>query len=232
MISRRIDRWVEMTKWPAAVLAVASWPLTTYAWGLLLAKIPSYPFYSLMFGAGVLAVVCLARTSIARSTFVLRLIEIERDITQSILAFAMLHPVVGFGENLNKGSRVRWLGRGNWIMLAAPYFIPTAAIAIWVLSLILFQSLRSLALGFGISYHVIALVVQFRNGSSELRRLGKRFCWMFLPAMNFLIVGCAAAFALNGFAGIGEFLYDSSQLPSLVWRWSCGLFVSKSSLAE
>lgn len=219
MISKQIDRLVERTKWPAAGMAVATLPFTIYAWGNLLNQCPTYPGYSTMFGIGVFLFVLLARTTIAQSAFAIRFIELERDLTQSVLALAMLHPVVGYGKNENKGSRVRWLGRGNWVMLAAPYFVPTATIVLWLVSLILFQSLRCLVLGFGVSYHMVAVMIQCQTGTSELRRLGRKFCWMFLPAINLLVAGCIAAFALNGFTGVGDFLIDWISLPRLIVDW-------------
>ena len=230
MISKQIDRLVERTKWPAAGMAVATLPFTLYAWGNLLNQCATYPGYATMFGIGIFLFILLARTTIAQSAFARRFIELERDLTQSVLALAMLHPVVGYGKNENKGSRVRWLGRGNWVMLAAPYFVPTATIVLWLGSLILFQSLRSLVLGFGVSYHMVAVLIQCQTGTSELRRLGRKFCWMFLPAMNLLVAGCVAAFALNGFTGVGDFLFDWISLPRLIVDWLFGKRVE--SLAE
>lgn len=206
MISKRIDRMVEWTKWPAACLAVLSLPLTVYAWTQLFSQVPKYPGFSIMFGIGVGLFVLLARSTLAKTAFARRLIELERDLTQSVLAMAMMHPVIGYGQNQNKGSRVRWLGRGNWIMLAAPYFVPTATLILWLVSLILFQSLRCLVLGFGISYHVTAVALQCSSGTSELRRLGRKFCWMFLPAANLFVAGLVAAYSLNGFSGAGDFV--------------------------
>ena len=219
MISKRIDRLVEWTKWPAALVAVLTIPLTIYAWWKLFYQVQTYPGYSLMFALGVGLFVCLARTSLAQTAFVRRMVELERDLTQSILAFAMLHPVVGYGKNQTKGSRVRWLGRGNWIMLAAPYFVPTATILLWLVSLILFQSLRSLVLGFGISYHLSAVAIQCRTGTSETRRLGRKFCWMFLPATNFLVAGLVAAYSLNGLGGMGDFSYEWMGPPRMLFTW-------------
>lgn len=225
MISKRIDKLVESTKWPAAFLAVLTLPLTFFAWWKLFYKVQTYPGYFLLFVIGVGLFVLLIRTTLAQTGFARRLVELERDLTQSVLAFAMLHPVIGYGANQNKGSRVRWLGRGNWIMLAAPHFVPTATILLWLVSLILFQPLRSLVLGFGISYHITAVAIQCRTGTSEVRRLGSKFCWMFLPAANFLVAGLVTAYALNGFSGIGDFLYDWSVLPRMFLSWFLQLVV-------
>jgi len=222
MISKRIDRLVEWTKWPAAFLALFTLPMTAYAWWKLLSRVSTYPGYSLMFAVGIGIFVFLARTSLAQTVFARRMVELERDLTQSILAFAMLHPVIGYGANRAKGSRVRWLGRGNWIMLAAPYFVPTATILLWLVSLLLFSSLRSLVLGFGISYHITAVAIQCQTGTSEVRRLGRKFCWMFLPAANLLVAGLVAAYSLNGFTGMGDFVYDWFGLPralmGMIWK--------------
>jgi hypothetical protein len=232
MISKRIDRLVEWTKWPAAFLAIFTLPLTFYAWWMLFFQVPTYPGYTFMFVVGIAVFVFLARTSFAQTVFARRMIELERDLTQSILAFAMLHPVIGYGANRAKGSRVRWLGRGNWLMLAAPYFVPTATILIWLVSLLLFSSLRCLVLGFGISYHVTAVAIQCQTGTSEVRRLGRKFCWMFLPAANLIVAGLVAAYSLNGFTGIGDFVYDWFGLPralmGMVWK----LFFASESVSD
>lgn len=210
---------VELAKWPAAFFSILTLPLTLNAWGKLFYQTQTYPGYALMFAIGIGLFVFLARTSLAQTAFAKRIVELERDLTQSVLAFAMLHPVIGYGANRAKGSRVRWLGRGNWVMLAAPYFVPTATIILWLISLVLFQSLRSLVLGFGISYHLTAVVIQCRTGTSELRRLGRKFCWMFLPTANLFVAGLVAAYALNGVTCIGDFFYDWLGLPRMVLSW-------------
>ena len=230
MISKRIDRLVEWTKWPAAVVVLCTCPLTIVACGYLLARFAEFPGYATMFTAGIAIFVFLVRTPIARTPFARKLVELERDLTQSVLALAMLHPVVGYGENQDKGSRVRWLGRGNWLMLAAPYFFPMATMLFWLCSLLLFPSLRCLVLGFGISYHVTAVAMQCQVGDSELRRLGRKFCWMFLPAMNLLVAGCVAAYALNGFTGIGDFMYDWCSVPRQLLNSVWGLSFPASSM--
>lgn len=222
MISKRIDRIVEWTKWPAAFVALLTIPMTANAWVRLLRRSVDYPIFMISFCLGVAVLMLMSRSQISKSPWVVSLVQFERDITQSALAMVMLHPVVGFGENRSKGTHVRWLGKGNWIMLAAPYFIPTLTIGLWLVSLVLFQTLRCFVLGFGISYHVAAVIIQWNQSTSELRRLGKRFCWMFLPAANFLVVGLVLSFALNGFTGISQMLQDWLQLPRIVIQaiWS------------
>ena len=224
MISKRIVRLVELTKWPVALFALLTIPFTFYAWGKLFYQVQSYPGYSLMFAIGVGLFVILARTTLAQSSFASRIVELERDVTQSLLAFAMLYPVMGYVSNPSKSSRMRWLGRGNWIMLAAPNFVPTATIALWLVSLLLYQPLRSVVLGFGISYHLTAVVIQCRIGTREIRRLGRKFCWMFMPATNFVVAGLVAAYALNGFGEMGDFAYDWTGPLRMLSKWLWAIF--------
>lgn len=219
MLAKRIDRIVESTKWFAAAASLISTPFVLYALFSLAYRATSYPLHSVLFLFGVVLFVALCRTSVAQWPIVLRLIELERDLTQTVLAFVMLHPVVGFGGNQTKGSRVRWLGRGNWLMLSAPYFVPTAAILMWLLScLVPIASLRCVVLGFGASYHITAVYLQWRGGTSEMRRLGSRFCWLFLPGANLFVIGCLAAFALDGFQSVGFFFGECTELPVLLWN--------------
>lgn len=219
MLAKRIDRIVESTKWFAAAASLVSIPPVLYALWLLLMRATSYPFYSTLFVFGIVLFVALCRTSVAQWPIVLKAIELERDLTQTVLAFVMLHPVVGFGGNQTKGSRVRWLGRGNWLMLSAPYFIPTAAILLWLVAcLIPVASLRCVVLGFGASYHVTAVYLQWQTGTSEMRRLGNRFCSMFLPGANLFVLGCIAAFALDGIHSVGLFIGECAELPISIWN--------------
>ena len=84
MISKRIDRLVEGTKWPVALFAVSTLPLTFYAWWKLLFQIQTYPGYALMFAVGIGVFVVLARTAVARWVFSKRFVYLERDLTRSL----------------------------------------------------------------------------------------------------------------------------------------------------
>jgi hypothetical protein len=80
-----------------------------------------------------------------------------------------------------------------------------------------------------------AVLIQCQTGTSELRRLGRKFCWMFLPAINLLVAGCIAAFALNGFTGVGDFLIDWISLPRLIVDWlisAAGFVISPRAIAK
>jgi hypothetical protein len=77
--------------------------------------------------------------------------------------------------------------------------------------------LRSFLLGIGVAYHVASVIIQWRHGSSELRRLGTEFCVLFLIPANLLVIGAGFAFALDGFSGLLRFLDD--VIAPLRWTW-------------
>jgi hypothetical protein len=95
------------------------------------------------------------------------------------------------------------------VILASPYFIPVASMLMWLVSGLIFPApLRSLVLGIGVAYHVASVIVQWKDGTKESRRLGWRFGALFLLPANLFVVGAGYGFALNGFAGLLEFIVD------------------------
>ena len=218
-ISERIDRAVEWIKWPSAVFALATLPCTAYAMGLGVWNYLSSPVYLVSFFAGLGVVWFASRTDLRKNALVKTSFRWMHDASQYAIATIMLHPVVAIRrERRSPGeSRVRWLGKGNWVMLVTPYIIPLSAILFWLLGLLLISPLRSFLLGMGLGVHVLYVLHQWTHGTPELDRLGKRFCWMFLPAANLAMAGLVFAFAIEGFSGASQNLYDWVNMPANIW---------------
>lgn len=229
-ITQRIDQAVEWTKWPAAVFAVASLPCTLYATGLGIGGYFSSPIYLIFFFAGLGVVWFASRTDLRKSAVVKTLFRWMHDASQYAIATMMLHPVIAIRRERRRPSesRVRWLGKGNWIMLVAPYVIPLSAILFWLLGLLLISPLRSFLLGMGLGVHLLYVLHQWTHGTPELTRLGNRFCWMFLPAANLAIAGLVFAFAIEGFSGASQYSYRWVQTPADSWSAVQSLFVTYS----
>lgn len=196
---QRIDRWIQATKWVAAGLAVACFPFILHAVGLRIRELAQYPLYSTMFLAGAGLVVILCRTDYVHAAWVRSAIAIERRFTQGLFSRLFLAP------------RGRWLGKGNWVILATPYFLPVASLFMWLASWILYPSLRSFVLGLGVAYHIASVIIQWKAGTKESRRLGKWFAILFLVPANLFVIGAGYGFALNGFAGLFQFTRDVFQ---------------------
>lgn len=220
-LDQRIDRLVQSTKWVTAGIAAILSPLILHAIGLWVRRIGEFPLYSLLFAIGVGVVLVLCRTDIVTSNWVRQSIETERTLTQSLLAMLMLNPFRRLiAPHTARHPHSRWLGKGNWVILASPYFLPTASIVLWLLSgLFLPAACRSFVIGLGVAYHVASVVLQWSHGTNELRRLGRKFTVMFLIPANLMVIGSGFAFALDGFAGLYQFLHDIFAPLREAWGW-------------
>ncbi len=221
MITKRIDRLVEWTKWPAAWFAVASSPFLLVAIANRIWESLDSPVYLVMFFAGLGLLWFASRTSFANSFGTKLVFRWLHDATQTFVSMLMLHPIVSIRKNDASPElpRIRWLGKGNWVMLASPYIFPLSTAVLWLVSLVLFAPLRSFVLGLGLGLHLSYVLYQAYQGTSELRRLGKRFCWMFLPVANAAVVGLVFSFAIDGIDGVRDFLVDAITLPNRTWSW-------------
>lgn len=197
---QRIDRCIQSTKWLAAGVAVILFPLILHAVGLRIRQLAQYPVYSTMFISGAALVVLLCRTDYVENPWIRSAISIERRWTQGLISRLLFAP------------RERWLGKGNWVILASPFFLPVASMLMWLVSgLILPAPLRSLVLGLGVAYHVASVIIQWKDGTRESRRLGHWFGILFLIPANLFVIGACYGFALNGFAGLLQFVSDVFQ---------------------
>jgi len=217
-----VDLWLNRLKWPVAFLAVLWTPLLCWAWVLLGYRIAGQPFSSLFFGAGFV-LFFMAWKSILRYRSVWRwLMRAEHEATHLLFAALTAHPIIGWRDHLHQRREtsesskesVHFIGEGNWLIQVAPYFFPTAAGILWFTALFIplgFLGWTTIALGFATGFHVTSTILEIRADRDELGHLRWRFCWMFLPAANLLLLGCLLTFAQEGFSGIFHFLSDSWQ---------------------
>jgi hypothetical protein len=117
--------------------------------------------------------------------------------------------VVGFRASLRGGGHVRYLGRGNWLISIAPYFVPT--LSLLALAVIYFLPERHLAIGSAalgatVSYHLVSTWAETHRNQTDLREVGFLFSALFLiPANAFvLIVVLAAACGLSPVDALSE----------------------------
>jgi len=151
------------------------------------------------------------------------LITLEHELTHAMFALLTLHPIVGFRASLRRGGHVRFAGKGNWLIVSAPYFFPSAAILLFLLAYFLpFASLpwQSLLLGVALTYHVVSTLRETHRDQQDLGLLGNTFCWMFLPAANLAVMGLLVSFAHTGTDGLTQWLVDVRQPIELaVHHW-------------
>lgn len=206
--SNRIDQVIEWLKWPAAIFALAVTPMLVWALIRVLGlSITNLNSNLIPFVAGMIGLVFLWRRWLGKSRWGSFLITLEHESTHALFALLTWHAIVGFRASLGQGGEVRFAGKGNWLITSSPYFFPTAALLLFMLAYFLpFAALpwQSFLLGVALAYHLVSTLRETHRDQTDLRILGKLFCWMFLPAANLAVVAILIAFSHSGNAGVQE----------------------------
>ncbi len=217
-----IDRRMNQLKWPSAALAVVALPL--FAWALiqLLFRVISSPLGLLPFAGGLVVFVLLWRRWLGHSRFGRLAITLEHESTHALFAWITGHRIVGFRASVGRGGEVRFAGEGNWLIVVAPYFFPTAALLLFLIAYLLpFPGLpwQSLLLGVALGYHIVSTIRETHKDQTDIQKLGKLFCWLFLPAANLAVVGLLISFAHGGSEGLSQWFSDCTRSIAEVYTW-------------
>jgi len=197
-VANILDRILAVLKWPVAIVGLVFLPGLAVALLEVVRVIARDPEPCLAFlgGAALCAVgwyLLLRRRSLGGFIVVL-----EHELTHALFAWLTFHRVVGFRASLRGGGHVRYLGRGNWLISIAPYFVPTLSIiAIAVLYWLpdRYLAYGSAALGATFAYHLLSTWSETHRHQSDLREVGLLFSAVFLIAANALVYGLILAFA-------------------------------------
>lgn len=227
--SDRIDRFIGYFKWPAAWCAALVTPFLLWALLRLLVRSLSDPIPLIPFALGVAAFLLLWRRWLGDSRLGRLLITLEHESTHALFAMLTLHRIVGFRASIGRGGEVRFIGKGNWLITVAPYFFPTAALLLFLVAFFLpFPGLpwQSFLLGVALGYHIVSTKRETHRDQSDIKQLGKTFCWMFLPAANLLAVGLLISFSHAGSEGMRLWLSEIFEPVSNVSDWLIAFFAT------
>ena len=220
----RIDQAIEWMKWPVAFVALCGLPL--FAWGLLrlIGHVLVHPMGVLPLAIGAFGFILLWRRWLDNSRFGQWLITLEHELTHAIFAWLTGHRIVGFRATLGRGGEVRFVGRGNWLITLAPYFFPTAALALLLLAYLMpisFLPWRGFFLGIALGFHIVSTYRETHRDQSDLKSVGSKFCWMFLPTANLAVLGLLIAWAHGGSANLQVWLHHvRAPVTALRARWT------------
>ncbi len=222
----RVDKTLRVLKWPAAYASILLVP--PLAWSLLLlAKRVLFDLPPILpFAAGTVLFLFLWRRYLGRSRWGRFLITLEHESTHALFAVLCLHRIVGFRASVGRGGEVRFTGKGNWLITAAPYFFPTAALLLFLIAYLLpFQGIpwQSVLLGVALGYHIVSTYRETHRDQSDIKLLGTTFCWLFLPAANLAVVGLLVSFAHDSSGGISQWLSDVMSPVWLTYEWLTNL---------
>ncbi len=217
------DRMINPLKWPAALLSAALTPLL--GWGLLLlvVRILRAPLNIVPFAIGGILFIVLWRRWLRTSRIGRFLVTVEHEATHALFALLTGHLILSFHASMGKGGQVSIEGRGNWLIVVAPYFFPTAALLLFVLAFLLpLQGLlpwSGMMLGMALAYHIVSTVRETHKDQTDIQQLGPLFCWLFLPAANLAVVGLLLSFAHAGSGGLRQWLADVAEPLRQAWLW-------------
>lgn len=213
-------------KWPVGLLALCGFPL--FAWGLLrlAGHVLSQPLGVAPLALGTVAFIMLWRRWLDHSRIGHWMITLEHELTHAIFAWATGHRIVGFRASLGRGGEVRFLGRGNWLITLSPYFFPTAALALLLVAYLMPLSILpwpGFFLGIALGFHIVSTYRETHRDQSDLKLVGAKFCWMFLPTANLAVLGLLVAWAHGGSGDVRIWLgHVQAPLEALFAQWTSG----------
>jgi hypothetical protein len=222
MIVDRIDSLINWVKWPSSIVSLVLLPLVVWSLLQLAARIPYHPWNAATFAGGIVVFVMLWRAFLAKNWVGRWIIRFEHELTHLLFAVATGHKILRF-KTSEQDAQVKYRGKGNWLIVAAPYFFPTAALVLWLLSFFMpigFLPWTNFFLGLSVGFHVVSGIHETHVGQDDLKQLGWSFCWMFLPTANLFALGLLVSMSLEGFAGVQSFLTSlyqpfTTHLPQL-----------------
>jgi hypothetical protein len=195
-IARILDRLLALLKWPIAIAALVLAPGLLYALYFVIRGVASSPGSCLPFLAGAAAYslgwLALGNRRIGFWA------TLEHELTHAVFAWATFHRVVGFRATMRGGGHVRYLGRGNWLIAIAPYFVPTLsllAIAALTWAPGHHLVLGGAVLGVTVAYHATSTWSETHRHQTDLREVGWLFCVPFLIAANAFVFGLLINYA-------------------------------------
>ncbi len=228
----RVDWIINGLKWPAGLAALVAFPFAAWALVLLFGRVLADPIPLIPFLLGMIVFWAIWRRWLGRSSVGRWLIALEHELTHAIFAVITGHTIVGFQASLRKGSEVRFTGKGNWLITSAPYFFPTAALLLSLVAYIMpFSGLpwSGLLLGVALGYHIVSTYRETHFHQTDLQKLGRQFCWMYLPTSNLMVLGFLIAFAQGGSSGVNAWGTDVVSSIGDTTLWIVELIRIKSS---
>jgi peptidase M50B-like protein len=220
-IARTIDLLLAWLKWPVAIASALFLPGLVYALLLVVRAIGGSAEACVPFLAGAAGYTLLWWALLRRRQGTGFLATLEHELTHALVAWATFHRVTGFRVTLRSGGHIRYVGRGNWLIAVAPYFIPTLSLAvIAVLTLLPRQHLVAggVVLGVTIAHHAFSTWSQTHRHQTDLQEAGALFSILFLGAANALVFGLLLAYA-GGLRSLTAHLHHVRGPTLVLFDW-------------
>ena len=155
----------------------------------------------------------------------------EHELTHTVFSLLTFNPVREFMATGKRGGYMSHGGSENWLIPISPYFFPTLSVPVMLIMLVLEGDeidVANVVLGVTVAYHISSTYKETRRnyshkgahpltgeiGNDDLRRVGLRFVWCFLPAANIVSYGLILGMARNKVDGLRDYstgLWDHSH---------------------
>lgn len=193
--TRFFDTLLGWLKWPVAIVALIFLPGLVYALSFVVHDVFAHRAHCLPFlvGAATYTVIFIgvARRRVGWWSI------LEHELTHAVFAWATFHRVVGVSA-MRSGGHVRYIGRGNWLIAIAPYFVPTFTLVViaavsWIPSIPL--TAGGFVLGVSVAHHILSTWSETHRHQTDLREVGWLWSLLFLPSINAFTLGIILAYA-------------------------------------
>lgn len=206
MIARILDFFIELIKWPVAILAVVSLPALIDA--LHYCDVRNMRFVVFLLGAFIY----LAFKIVARASSNVSMQILAHEFTHIFFAVLTFHRVVHIHLNMDEsGGAMGFKGKGNWLITVSPYFFPLFLFFLMIGFTFFSDRLpngywANGILGYFFAYHLESMLVQIHGEQPDFKEAGFLFCTMLLPSANLFFCSMVLAFNNGGFYNMHKYL--------------------------
>ena len=204
-----IDRFVNLCKWPTAVVSMLALPSLVQINVDLLRQ--SFSNGGWLFWLGTAAYIFLWRRFFSRRLWGSSIPTLIHECIHALFALMTLHRVVDLRVRWNSGGHVRYIGgEGNWLITISPYFFPLSLVLAFVVSpfLQIEDGIRLLLLGVVFGFEVVCTWREIHPRQTDLQKVGFVFSFIFLPGALVFSYGAVLSYALGDYALLTQYWED------------------------
>ena len=196
-----LDKTINLLKWPVAIYMFLSLPA-------LFSSFEAFKFIHINNTALLCGLVFFVFSKTMMDPSVRTSMQtIAHELTHTVFALLTFHKVSHIRIHPDDtGGEMIFIGKGNWLIIIAPYFFPLFCVIYMCLMYFLPGGfIFHFILGYFLGYHLDTVFSQIHPEQTDLKKVGYPFCFIFLPGINLLTIGSILAFNLKGFQGVIDY---------------------------
>lgn len=200
-MSRFLDKIINIFKWPVAIYMLLSLPAIFSSFEAF--KVINNNMLSLLAG---LVFFIFSKTMMDPSVRT-SMQTIAHEFTHTFFALLTFHKVSHIRIHPDDtGGEMSFMGKGNWLIIIAPYFFPLFCVIYMCFMYFLPTGfIFHFILGYFLGYHLDTVFSQIHPDQTDLKKVGYPFCFIFLPGINLLTIGSILAFNIKGLHGVSDY---------------------------